>query len=60
MAQQKQSARQVADAALAALAAPKVDELIRADPLRRPTKGATPEGFKGDKPGFFRGARIRR
>ena len=60
MAQQKQSPRQVADAAAAALAAPKIEDLVRGDPFKRRTKGTRPVGFTSDKPGFFRGARVRR
>lgn len=58
MAQQKQSARQLTDAAAAAHAAPVVDEFSRES---KPTRKAhtKPENFKGDRPGFFRGARIR-
>lgn len=59
MAQQKQSARQLTDAAAATIAAPKVDELVTANPNKRP-KGGKPEGFTGDRPGWFRGVRIRR
>ena len=60
MAHGKQSARQITDAAAAALAAPKVDELVKGDPFKRPTKGTKPDSFKSDPPGFFRGARVRR
>jgi hypothetical protein len=59
MAKTKESARQLTDAAAATIAAPKVDELTKADPFKRP-KGTKPDGFTGDKPGFFRGARVRR
>jgi hypothetical protein len=58
MAQQKQSARQVTDAAAAALLQPVIDEMTR-DPIKTARKAHTkPDGFTGDKPGFFRGARI--
>lgn len=59
MAQQKQSARQLTDAAASTIAAPKVDELVKADPFKR-AKGGKPEGFTGDRPGWFRGVRIKR
>ncbi len=59
MAQQKQSARQLTDAAAATIAAPKVDEPAKTAPHKRPT-GGKPEGFTGDRPGWFRGVRVRR
>lgn len=56
MAQQKISARQVSDAAAAALADAKAPA---PDPSKKP-KGGKPEGFTGDRPGWFRGVRIKR
>lgn len=60
MAKSKESARQLTDAAAAAAFAPKLDAIINTQPARVPVKGTRPDGFTGDKPGFFRGARIKR
>ena len=60
MAHGKMSARQIADAAAAVITVPRVDDTTKADAGKRLAKGNRPEGFTTDKPGFFRGARIRR
>lgn len=60
MAQTKQSPRQVTDAAASALMQPKIDAMT-VDPIgfTRRAKGGKPDGFTGDKPGYFRGAKIK-
>ena len=56
MAQTKQSARQLTDAAAATITTPKTDDT---KPTPKRSKGTRPDGFVGDRPGFFRGARIK-
>lgn len=61
MAKSKESPRQITDAAATALLTPVVDELVNAPLKVKPrTTHSRPDGFTGDKPGFFRGARIKR
>jgi len=58
MASPKQSTRQLQDAAVAVIQSKGTDDLATAKPTTKRTH-TRPEGFKGDRPGFFRGARIK-